>query len=89
MAVPDVVPRDAGHAVTGPTAVGARPRTWPLFAAPGVAVAGPAQVNSPYVVPVPVSWSDWPTGSVPASATPMSVLTRPAAGPFDAVSTPS
>ena len=61
----------------------------PGLTAPKLAVAGELHVKSPYVVPVPVSWSDNPASSLAASATPMSVDVCPDAGPLVAVNDPS
>ena len=38
-------------------------KLWPVLTAPGLSSVGPVQVKSPYVDPVPVSWSDSPAGS--------------------------
>jgi hypothetical protein len=61
----------------------------PAFSAPKLSVRGPVQLKSSYESPLPVSWSDWSTGVVSGSETPMSVDCIPAAGPPVAVRTPS
>ena len=61
----------------------------PGFTTPKLAVAGAFHVKSPYVVPVPVNWSDSPASSLAASAAPMSVDVCPDAGPLVAVNDPS
>ena len=53
---------------------------------PRVAGAGPCQTRLP---PCSTRDSESPAGSLPDSATPMSVLVVPAAGPSAAVSVPS
>ena len=59
----------------------------PPFTTPIVAAAGPTQVLVPSAPTV--RDSDCPAGSVPASATPMSIAVRPFAGPPVAVNAPS
>ena len=54
-----------------------------------VAAKGPAHVKSEYSSPLPVRYTEKPTGVVPTSCTPILVDIMPFAGPFAATNAPS
>ena len=61
----------------------------PVFTDPKVWALGPLQEKSFASAPVPVNCSEDPAGVALDSATPMSVLVMPSAGPLVAVNAPS
>ena len=79
---------DAAPIDSVPLATGAA-KDWPAFTAPGLPAVGAVQVKSAARDPDPFSCRLRPAASVPASATPISMLVRPDAGPLVAVMTPS
>src|SRR5258706_379548 len=79
---PVTIVAEAGATVTGTTVGGGGGASLSLQA-PKVFATGLVQV------PSPCRWREVPTGSVPASITPMSADKRPTAGPLVAVKVPS